>query len=41
VILTRDFNSTETTSTFDVGGVKPPLGFKEKNAEAIQDLLNK
>jgi hypothetical protein len=40
VILTGDFNSTKTTFTFDVGGVKPPSGSKKKNAEAIQDLLN-
>jgi hypothetical protein len=35
-----DFNSTEPTSMFDVVEVNPPSGFKERNAEFIQDLLN-
>jgi hypothetical protein len=40
VILARDFNSTETLSSFDTGGPLSPSQAKDKNAEAIQEVLN-
>jgi exonuclease III len=40
VILAGDFNCTETLSSFDTGGLLPPLIAKDRNAEAIQEVLN-
>jgi hypothetical protein len=43
VILARDFNFTETLSSFDTkGGIGPlsPSQAKDRNAEAIQETLN-
>jgi hypothetical protein len=40
LILTGDFNSTKSTSTFDVGGARSHSGSKKRNAEAIQNLLS-
>lgn len=41
IILSGDFNSTETLSSFEVGGTKTPSNGKAANAEAIQELLDK
>jgi exonuclease III len=40
VILAGAFNFTETLSLFDTGGLLPPSIAKNKNAEAIQEVLN-
>jgi hypothetical protein len=40
VILAGDFNSTETLSSFDTGGPLSPSEAKDKNTEAIQEVLN-
>jgi hypothetical protein len=40
VILARDFNSTETLLSFDTRGPLFPSQAKDKNAEAIQEVLN-
>jgi hypothetical protein len=39
-ILAGDFNFTETLSSFDTGGPLPPLIAKDRNAKAIQKVLN-
>jgi hypothetical protein len=40
VILSGDFNSTETQSSYDMGGTLPPTNTKNTNAMAIQEILD-
>lgn len=40
IILAADFNSTETLSSFDTGGPKPPSSSKDNNAEDAQQFLD-
>jgi hypothetical protein len=40
VILSGDFNSTETRSLYDTGGALPPTNTKNTNAMAIQEILD-
>jgi hypothetical protein len=40
VILAGDFNSTETLSTFDTGGLLAPSHAKKANVKVVQTLLS-
>jgi hypothetical protein len=40
VVLIEDFNSTETKSSYDIGGPLPPTNTKNTNAATIQTILD-